>query len=74
MTVFVSASATMKYAVASSSGGRRSSVTSKDTGSRTRDTSVSSAALEPAAERSGEDPVGELAQLLVRPLGVLERV
>jgi hypothetical protein len=29
---------------------------------------------EPAAERRREDPVGELAKLLVRPLGMLERV
>ena len=74
LTVFVSASATMKYAVASTSGGSRSVVTSSLTGRRIRADQRVERCLEPSAQRRGEDPVGEIAQLRVGALGMLERL
>ena len=75
LTTLVSASATMKYALASISGGSRARVTSTSTGRSRRDDEASTPAAQAAARQDRrQDPVGQLAQLGVALLRVVERL
>ena len=71
----VSASAITKYALASISDGKRSLGTDTSTGRRRPATIESTPGGQPASgERVGQQPVGQLAQLMVCRPGVLERL
>ena len=75
LTMLVSASATMKYAVASISAGNRSSGMSTSVGTSSRFTIALTAASQAAAgEDRREDPACQLAELLVPLLDRVERL